>query len=46
MPATKQQIRQIIADNNLKSVAVSATGQLQGYPAGTYGSGTGCFPWL
>ena len=49
MPATKQQIRQIIADNNLNSVADiyrSAQGQLQGYPAGAYGGRTGCHPWL
>ena len=49
MPATKEQIRQIIADNDLNSVADVYSllkDSFKGYTAGTYGSGTGCFPWL
>ena len=49
MPATKQQIRQIIADNNLNSVADiyrPAQGQLQGYPAGAYGGRILFYPSL
>lgn len=49
MPATKQQIRQIIADNNLNSVADVYSllrDSFKRYPSGAYGGGTGCIPWL
>ncbi len=45
MPATKQQIRQIIADNNLNSVA-DVYSLLRDSFKDILGGRTGCFPWL
>ena len=49
MPAAKQQIRQIIAENDISSVADVYTllkDSFKDYPAGTYGGRTGCHPGI
>ena len=49
MALAKEQIRQIISENNINSVADIYTllkDSFKGYPAGTDGGRTGCNSWL
>ena len=47
MAVAKEQIRQILSENNINSVYIHASErQFQGYPAGADGGRTGCNSWL
>ena len=47
MAVAKEQIRQILSENNINNVYIHASErQFQGYPAGADGGRTGCNSWL